>query len=186
MFEDTVKFKGHIKVETIDLDGNIVDVFEDNNMIMDTARTNMCALVAGVSTSSMINKLVLGTQGHKTDNILAIKDASDGFLPERTELFSEESNDFTYPIEFTPPGTNTGACTITSEIDSGTSIDIVRSGTNVTYSIELPVETGNNSNAVIYTEAAFYAGDSIFSFKVFNAKVKDDTVILRITWKIAF
>jgi len=39
---------------------------------------------------------------------------------------------------------------------------------------------------MVYTECAFYTGTNIFSMRTFKGKIKDDTVSLKITWKILF
>lgn len=180
---------GYFKIESLDKDGNVLDTFEKKNLIMNTARSNMAKLVAGVSTGSRINKLVLGTSGHKGTNYITPKDAGDGFVAARTELFSEESDGYTYPIVFNAPTIDSGNCVIVSEPDStlGTStMTMVRAGTDLTYSYEMPALVGNGTGVVVYTEAAFYTGSGIFNMQTFNGKIKDNSVILRITWKISF
>lgn len=190
MIKDIIeKFKGHLRIELIDKNGKIVDLFDDPNMIMDTARQNMAQAMSGSTAFSPINKVVLATEGHGTD-ILTPKTGDDGFIKERTELFGETSNTYSYNIEFTPPVTGSGVCTIVAEDDvNETPSEITQTLTNydTTYLINIPIASANSpEGAVIYTEAALYAGSKIFSMKTFKGKIKDDSVSIRITWKISY
>jgi hypothetical protein len=87
--EDTLNFKGHFKIQAIDLNGNILDQWQDDNMIMELARTSMSEMFANLNSSTFINKIVLGTLGHVGDSILVPKGKDEGFVKERTRLFSE-------------------------------------------------------------------------------------------------
>jgi len=186
MTDNIQKFKGHLTIETVDKDGNVVDRWADNNMIMNTARTNMARLISGMNTGQYINKLVLGTEGHQGSDYLLVKTADDGFVKERTELFSEESGSFTYPITFESTGIS-GDFNLISEPDADetSTINVVQNDTDVIYTIEIPNENGNDGDTVVYTEAALYADDLIFSMKTFKGKIKDDSVTLRVIWKIS-
>src|SRR5574344_1109671 len=95
----TKPLRGHIIVESIDKDGNI-DRYEEDNLIMDSARLSVSSTIAGVSNSVPMNKFVIGTEGHVTGDYLTAKTEVDGFISSRTELFSEELSSFFYPIEF--------------------------------------------------------------------------------------
>lgn len=175
---------GHLIVECLDKDGKIVDRFENHNLIMDTARVAMSSLACALSTAKPINKFVLGTEGHIPGDFLTPKGEAQGFISSRTQLFSEESAEFNYPIAFTNPGTATGSCTIDSEPDSGTTITINYVGNNVEYTITIPELAANGTGISVFTEAALYAGGNIFSMKTFPAKIKDDSVSLKVIWKI--
>ncbi len=87
--EDTLNFKGHFKIQAIDHAGNVIDQWQDDNMIMESARTSMSEMFANLSSSTFINKIVLGTLGHVGDSILIPKGKDEGFVKERTRLFSE-------------------------------------------------------------------------------------------------
>lgn len=94
---DYIKTKGYLKIETLNASTReILDVWEDPQLIMDLARPNMAGLVAGHAlTSGAIGKFIIGTQGHTEagtgnagENILIAKDNIEGFVPDRIELFS--------------------------------------------------------------------------------------------------
>ena len=87
--EDKLNFKGHFKIQAIDQNNIVIDEWQDDNMIMETARTTMSELFANLSTSTFINKVTLGTLGHVGDSILVPKGKDEGFVIERTRLFSE-------------------------------------------------------------------------------------------------
>jgi len=178
--------RGHIIVECLDANQSIIDRYEEHNLIMDKARTAMSALACYTSTKAPINKFVLGTKGHVNTDYLTPKTSVEGFISSRTQLFSEELSEYTYPVVFTNPGTTSGSCTIVSEPNSGTTINMSYVGNNVEYTIQIPEIAANNTGVAIFTEAALYAGSNIFSMKCFPAKIKDNTVSLRIIWKILF
>lgn len=89
--EDTVKFKGHFQIQAIDAFNGmaVIDEWSDSNMIMESARTSMSEIFANLNTSTWINKITLGTSGHVGDSILIPKGKDNGFVKERTRLFSE-------------------------------------------------------------------------------------------------
>lgn len=175
---------GHITVECLDTNKNVIDRYENNNLIMDAARSSVTKLISGVSGSATINKFVLGTEGHITGNYLTPKTSAQGFISSRTKLFSEESLKYTYPVVFVNPGTASGNCTISSEPNSGTIITLDTTINTVQYTIEIADVAANNTGVVVFTEAALYSGTNIFSMKCFPGKIKDNTVSLRIIWKI--
>lgn len=180
---------GHIIIECLNKQGEVLDRFENHNLIMDKARTSIANLACALSTADPINKFVLGTEGHTTGDILIPKTELEGFVSSRTELFSEENSSYSYPIVFSNPGTSTGACVVISEPDSGTattSINLEYINNDVRYTFEVPELAANDSGIVVFTEAALYAGTNIFSMKCFPGKIKDTTVSLRVIWTIKF
>ena len=183
---ETYKLKGHLIVECKNKNGEVIDRYENNNLIMDAARVAMSQMTAGLSNSSEINKFVLGTQGHLGNDYLNPKTEADGFVGTRTQWFSEESLAYNYPISFDTPGTPTGLCPIVSEADSGSIISINYSDKSVEYTIEIFEESANGTGVAVFTEAALYSGTNIFSMKCFPGKIKDNTVSLKIVWKILF
>ena len=70
--------------------------------------------------------------------------------------------------------------------DSGSVATVGQTGSSVTFTFDINSAAGNNNGNVVYTEAALYAGTNIFAMKTFKAKVKDDSVLLRIIWTITF
>lgn len=203
MLKDSYKLsdksiRGFFKWESIDKDGNVIDDFFEENMIVDNARKNMCELIAGVSAGRPIDKFIIGTGGHHLagqsgENILVPKDLSSLVdNPEGTainKLFAETLCLYSYPIAFAGTGNASEDRTVTSEPDSAlgsSTISIVQNISDVTYTIVLPSEVANNGGVVAYTEAGFYSGGDLFNIKTFPAKVKSAAVTIRITWKISF
>jgi len=195
-FSTSLKAKGYFKIETLDKSGNVLDNFEEDNLIMNLARQNMCELIAGVAVGAPINKFVLGTGGHQgagtgSENVLIPVALDD---PTRTNLFAEELSLYTYPIGFEGTGDATGGRLVTSEpttkdpLDPSTysTVTISQTGTNVEYVIYLPTGVANNTGTTAYTEAGFYCGSDLFNMKTFAAKVKNSSVSIRITWRISF
>lgn len=81
-------YEGHFKIECLDKNNNIIDSFEDHNMIVLSARRSMAELFFNLEGAKFAHKLVLGTCGSKSE-IFKGKDETDGFVKERTHLFSE-------------------------------------------------------------------------------------------------
>lgn len=205
---DKVDFYGVFSIKSFDKNGDVIDNYEEKNLIMDEARRNMAQLIGGVTAvgdtdGRHIDSFVLGTKGHNGTNILdfiAVGDA--GFTSARTSLFSEATaNDINYKIGFDSTGgmdkTDTVAQGRQYTGPSAGSIDPVKntvrrvvSDRTVTYTVTIPATNGNSgdpSNTVVaYTEAALYAGSEMFSMKTFPARVKEDTVKFEINWSIIF
>lgn len=99
---DKIKTQGSFKIRVIDADGN-EDVYEDKNLIVDTARGNMARLLSGWDVGRPIDKLILGTRGHNPDtgNFLDPKQVGTfGFDTTRINTFSEAEDEFYYSIKF--------------------------------------------------------------------------------------
>lgn len=177
---------GHLTIEVLDaLTGELKDLYEHKNMIMTGARESILRNMTNIS-NSHVNKIVLGTKGHKDGDYLTPKTAEDGFVVTRTELFSEETSDFHYTIGFEVSG-GLGVSTITEDDALGNSaVTVSRADTTITYLIELGSDSGNNNGQVAYTEAALYAGDLIFSMRTFGVRLKDSSSKFLITWKITY
>ena len=182
--KDEYKINGHIIIESIDFNGNIIDRYENHNLIMDGARKLLAKNIAGTSAAVPMNKFVLGTEGHIEGDYSLAKTEAEGFVSSRTKLFSEETIHFNYPITFTNPAGVSGNCTINSAPNPGNTISRVMTDSNITYTIVIPTTAGNNAGLVVYSEAALYAGTNLFSMKCFPGKIKDNTVSLRVIWTI--
>jgi len=186
MKETFGKVEGYFKIETIDKDGNVTDSFEQKNLIMDSARRTFPKYLAGISGTNVLNKLVLGTEGHIAGDLLAPKAEINGFISSREMLFSEETGIQGQNFEvltFNPSGVN--GDTVTGN-DNVSTVKITTLNTDVTYEINVHNTAANGDGTIIFTEAAFYTGINIFSMRTFKGKIKDDSVSLRITWKILF
>ena len=180
---------GYFTLMAFDAEDNLVDKYEEKNMIMSSAQSIMGRRLAGLN-ARYLNKFVLGTKGHKNAglsnaDILTPKGEEEGFIPTRTELFSEEDNAFTYPISFRiTEATGTGI--IDSEINSGSSVSVSETEDGIRYRFSIPTGAANGSGINIFTEAALYSNDEIFSMKCFKGKIKDSAVRFLIYWDIKF
>lgn len=83
------KFKGQFRIESLDKDNNIIDVYEDHNYIMMPARRTISEMFTNTSNAGL-KYLVLGTCG-LTSNDVPITEEN-GFNKLRTHLYSEYSN----------------------------------------------------------------------------------------------
>lgn len=216
LLDDGIDFKGVFSLKEYDINDNLIGEYSEKNLIMDGARTNMAQLVGGVNTGGTaaglaINKLVLGTRGHRGTNILDFQKVGEvdntkptgnrSFDSGRTRLFSEAiSGQINYRITFNAAGgsdvtVNANGRRYSGNIaqgsnQAGNTVRRVVNDRTVTYTITIPVTNANSgviSDPIVpYTEAALYAGDEIFSMKTFPARVKEDTVKFEISWSIIF
>jgi len=205
ILKDKIDFQGHFTVKAYKKDGS-VEIYEDKNLIMDSARSNMAELVGGYSTGAHIDKFVLGNKGHNGTDILDYKKvgANGEFISSRTMLFSEDSayddangkDSFAYEIGFDVKSDTSsktddnaqGRIKGSSETQVCEVMRVVADRT-CTYTITIPDYAGNKVGegaVAAYTEAALYAGQDIFSMKTFPSRVKEDTVKFVITWAIIF
>jgi hypothetical protein len=179
------KVHGYFKIEVFDVNDNIKEVYEHHNMIMDKARVTLMNSASGFD-NKFINKIVLGTQGHKTGDLTTPKTASDGFVSTRTQLFSEELSDFTYNINFTPTTPNDYATVVEDDAGAGSTVQINIADTTISYIIDVAGDAANHLSQVSYTEAALYTGTDIFAMRCFPVRIKDSQTKFRITWNITF
>lgn len=214
--DDTIPFRGEFSIDCIDKDGNIIDTFKDNNLVVNLARKSMAYLIAGNVNGLPINGFKLGTMGHNTEtqNILEPKVVgSNGYDETREELFSVEAggNNFYYTLKWDESFSDVDGNPQVFDKDSisffatgqkkaqdGTETDsenapcpvtILLNETFVHFTFEIgdPYANGMDGVSVIaFTEAGLYCGDRLFSIKCFNAKVKENTVKFIINWKIIF
>lgn len=148
--------------------------------------------LANINATPVIDRFVLGTEGHigaedvDGGDLLAPKTETQGFTSDRDMLFSEATgtNGTNFEdIRFTVTGVS-GDEVIAD--DGLTTVKCTVQGTDVVYEIMVHNDACNGTGTIIYTECAFYTGTEIFSMRTFKGKIKDDTVSLRITWKIMF
>lgn len=202
---------GIFNIQSIDAKtGEVLGEYHEKNLIMDKARQNMAKLVGAVTDEENgaiglpITRFVLGTKGHVGDNILSpIKVGEGDFDSTRSELFSQENGALNYMLDFDASGAitvdvdGTGTVYMGNELqkDSATKCKVKRVvagdyGRTLTYTFEIPPEAANGDGVVAYTEAALFVANSkissIFSMKTFPARVKEDSVLFRITWSIIF
>lgn len=87
--KDLLKFKGHFKIKAIDANNNVIDEWEEDNLIMEGARTSMSEIFANLGSDKFMNKFSLGTLGHVSGSEITPKTANEGFVKERDRMFSE-------------------------------------------------------------------------------------------------
>lgn len=192
--EEYSNLTGKFKIELLNKDNEIIDSFEDNNLIVNTARNNLALITAGISTGSPISKFKIGTAGH-TDNIQTPKTIVDGLSASLTSLFSELDpiNEKTYEIAFTPTASSaTSNRSIISQTDDevGSAVSVVQLGRTVTYTITIDFDNANFDSTpetpIYYTEAGFYCESLLFNIKAFPGKPKDSSSKMTITWTLEF
>lgn len=189
MKDNIDKIVGRFAVFLIDDNNNIVDKFEDNNLIMDLSKEKMAQILGKMSSSSNIDNLRIGGEGVKTGTIIP-KDNGDGFNSTRTQLFSEENNSFTYAINFDPTGINGEDAVLVSETDMNTSVsstvNVTSLSNTVKFVVTIPKENGNHGSVFSYSEAGLYIGNTLFAMKLFPTRVKTSSLKLVINWTIIF
>lgn len=88
--------EGHFHIECLDKNNNVIDQFDDHNMIMTSARQTMSEIFAKLDTATYATRFVIGNLGCKGENLFVAKTSSEGFAKERTSLFSEFSDTLYY------------------------------------------------------------------------------------------
>lgn len=216
MLENAPKAVGHFSIQMLNKAGEVIDSYEDNNLVVNDARAAMSALLSGKKDSVGITTLVLGTKGHneKDNNILIPKPVGqDGYDENRTQLFSEEQGTpFFYTIKWDPKALkDAGDSAVEFTADTvefvakgqrkkqvGTESDaenakipvkITLQGNSVQYEFTIPEQYANGADGnrvVAYTEAGLKCGEKLFSIKCFSGKIKEASVSIRVIWKIIF
>jgi hypothetical protein len=203
-----MKVRGYFKIESLDKNGNIIETYEDNNLVVLSARKYMAKVIAGQVTNAVgISRFVIGTDGYGSDVMtpLAVGDSfkkgnqTEVFDENRTQLISQALNDYYYTVDFSSPDSNGNETNVSGigngEKNASTSptVNVSVSGTVLTYVITLPVDVANGSgtSSIAYTEAGLFFKSSgsaydMFAMKTFPVKAKDSTVEHKITWTIYF
>lgn len=88
----TIPLKGHLKIERLDKNDNVIDVpVDEHNLICTDARISMAEIFANLDGIKFAHRFMLGTQGHKENSVYLPKDTTDGFVKERDRMFSQPS-----------------------------------------------------------------------------------------------
>ena len=174
LLKDKIDFYGEFTIKQLDKDGNVLNVYEEKNLIMDVARSNMAELIGGVTASALpINQFVIGNMGHVSTDILDYQQVGEtdttkpsgdqDFDSTRTDLFSEAiTAGVNYRIPFDVSGgtdvtvqdanasgtryiKNVAETTDMPEV-SGNIVQRVVSDRTVTYTITIPVANANSGN----------------------------------------
>lgn len=198
--------EGFFKIEYLDKDRNVLFTHEQQNMIMEKSKESVASATAGiVPQTDYINKFVLGNAGHEENNFLIAK----SFPFTRTRLFAEDRNsisDKIYPIIFDPlsiagdyyaPVTGEDEDNLVKATPSTVRVKIISNST-IEYTFEIPDANANGTGVEAWTEAALHTktgevintnpitSGNIFAMRTFPAKIKENTSLFRITWKIVF
>lgn len=215
MVENAPKARGEFTLQVLNDKGEVIDQFQDNNLVVNTARESMSALLSGKNGSLGITTFVLGTRGHDdvSGDILQPKVVGqNGYDETRTQLFSEELNEFYYTVKWTQGAlvnSQGGAVPFT-----GNTVEFVAKGQKknqsgaepdaenaqipvkidlqnnaVQYEFEIPEASANGADGqsvVAYTEAGLKCGNQLFSIKCFSGKVKSLDTKFKIIWRIIF
>ena len=183
------KMKGYFKIQLLDDNNKIVDTYEDNNLIMDTAKLSMAQTIGRMLPNYYINEIRLGGEGVKPGTYIT-KDASDGFVSSRSELFAEQNNSYVYSILFNPTGINGMDADLLSENDNITGysslVNIASLSNVVTFTTTIPKQNANNNSIQPYSEAGLYISGNLFAMKVFPTRLKNSSLKMIITWSIIF
>lgn len=185
MWKESLGLKGYFKIQSYDLEGNLIDSFEENNLIMDKGRNALATFCSGFATPSSINRFAIGTMG-SGDTVLDPKVYPE-FNSTLTSLFSEQSSSaYEYYIDFIPTTSGELATVMESDVGAGSTLKVTLEDSLLSYEITLSASAANNGSSVPYTEACFYAGTEIFAMRCFPVRVKDATTRLVITWQFQF
>ena len=206
--------KGYFKIEMIK-NGEVIDKFEEHNLVMRNARLQFMKILSGSFTSmKYINKFALGTQGvYEETQTLASgktqilqhdelpKDKGDGFNDTRTDLFCGTTNSanegVTYGyLKFTPSGTTETSAVQSIDHHTGNGNDCavnIYVNENVdeptlTYVFDIGSSSlnGTGSNYIKYNEAGLFIDDELIAMRTFASKAKDAQTAMKITWSITF
>lgn len=196
-FQDRVQMVGHLNIKSV-RDGQVVEEFEEKNMIMDTARETMARLLYDKNTGFSINKFGIGISGKVP--------STDPVDPTDIDLDSigsptANSTGYSYIIDMaTKEGTHYNGTGVVGTADSTLNVfnaNYVAGSSTVTYSIEIPEPNAmynkSGSDGYNFDEVALYCSidDTRTNFKIFSKKYmgirfKDENTKLVITWSINF
>lgn len=159
------ELRGHFSIELIDKNTNeIIDSYEDNNLIVNKARSSMAKLIANYPYAVGITGFKMGTQGHDstTDNILKPKEAGQQDYDEsREKLFSQESNNnaFFYTVTWDPKNLTDAENKAVTWTNNNTEISFVAKGQKKNQqgtetdaeNAKIPIKIELGTNSVKYT-----------------------------------
>ena len=193
-FIDRVPTRGEFRIEALDKNGNVVDFFEDHNLITLAARIEFAKHVGGMASFSTVNKFKLGNMGHQGEDVLIPKDETTGFNDLRTQLFAEEFGGEVHEVTFIPSGSSVlkAATDVKDGSNNNSTVDIELLGVEegeprVRYTINIAQDAFNGDNSgIIFTEAGLFSDDTPIALRCFRGKIKEDSVAFRIIWTLFF
>lgn len=172
---DKLNVKGFFEIQMIK-DGCIVDRYSNQNLIMNNAKLNILNSVIKGSTSPVINKIIIGTDGIDSEDLP--KSFGSGFDATRLETFSEENDKYYYYIDFE---NETGI--VTDETEPNSKVKCTIDNRLAKYEFTIPT---SNANGNFFSEAALYTNLGIFSMKCFEKREKTSEFEMKIIWRIQF
>lgn len=199
-----LKLRGEFYIDVVK-DDEIIDSFEDKNLVVDGSRAVIASLLSGINKPVPINKISLGDMGHI--------EAFDKFTPKvvgqeyqvgatnvtfdetRQKLFCQDYEIPTLDCTFNTVGNEDIQQIVPLNIAYGASdyetntskVDVTCTCNSVVYQFEIEQGVGHGageSSVKAYTEAGLFADNIMFATKTFPAKVKDNATKFIITWKI--
>lgn len=210
MKDEYSNINGYFKIEYYNGD-ELIDVYEDCNLVMEGARTSMQKLQGGMSDMKPINSLRLGTLGMDTSVTPNVPKTAgtlqNQYSPTRTNLFQDDTGTqgYVYVAKFNVDGQqqNTEINSISEKMrkngtplsgNFGTNQKLKRTQQDrvITFEVTIPQDSANaptgsgHPQTMNYSEAQLYCDDTIFSMKTFYTKAKDNTTKLVVTWSIIF
>jgi hypothetical protein len=199
-----IKFRGEFSIESIK-DNEVIETFEDKNLVVDGSRAIISSLLAGVNNPLPINKLSLGTMGHdenfdkftpkQVDVEYQVGAELVKFDATRTKLFCQDYEENTLDCQWLTVANDDTNQILPLVISYGLSeyetsesqIDVTVTCNSVIFKFEIErgIGHGSGDNSIMsYTEAGLYAENILFATKTFPVKVKDSATKFIITWKI--
>lgn len=195
---DKIPIRGHFKLETFDKNGDIIDTFEDHNLVVLGARMHFMKLIGGAYDSNkIINRFVMGTQGEVELGVP--KSEEDGLKPTLTDLFcgTTDSNNRGKTFEEITfnPSTDSSISSATNISDGSNDkstvnviIDETSTEPSITYVFNITSDAfnGSGNKHMMFNEAGMFAGDTLIAIRTFKSKAKDDSVSMKVTWSLVF
>lgn len=114
-YENAGNFRGHLKVLVKDINGRVVDIKEDDNLIVTTARQQMAHIIADGSDQRIISTIKLGDDATPSD--VSQTDIQGNLVWSGSTSYSYPSGDSSTQVMFTATtpydeGNGTGSSTI--------------------------------------------------------------------------
>ena len=196
--KDNLKFRGQFKLECFDKSGNLIDSFEDHNLVVLGARMHFMKLIGGAyDTNKIINRFVLGTDGVVGEDSIP-KSEEDGLKPTLEDLFCKTTDSknrgITFEeINFTPSSNDSisQATNIQDGSNNNSTVSVIVDETSlepsITYIFNINSDAFNGKNDYMkFNEAGLFAGDTLIAIRTFKTKAKDSSVSMKVTWSLIF
>ena len=198
IMKENLKIRGHFKLECFDKSGNLIDKFEEHNLVVLGARKHFMKLIGGAYDSNkIINRFVLGTDGVVGEDSIP-KSEEDGLNPTLEDLFCKTTDPnkrgiLFEEINFTPSTNDsyTQATNIQDGSNNNSVVNVIVDETSlepsISYIFNIPTDAFNGKNDYMkFNEAGLFAGDTLIAIRTFKTKAKDSSVSMKVTWSLIF